>query len=84
MKYILRKTWAAIKYNIGSLLLFETGYRIAVFFLIMQLVQAAVDFSLKEQNFSYLTAENYKKFLASPLSVLLLVLILFLILLFFL
>lgn len=84
MRQILKKTWAVIRYNMGSLLLFETGYRIAVFFLVMQLVQVTVDFSLKQQNFSYLTAENYTKFLLSPLSVLFLLLILLLILLFFL
>lgn len=84
MRRILGKTWAIIKYNLGSLLLFEAGYSIAAFFLIMQTVQAAVDFSLKQQKFSYLTAENYKEFLESPLSVLFLFLIFVLILLLFL
>ena len=55
-----------------SLLLFETGYRTASFLLVMHAVSAAVNYSLKAQNFSYLTAENYLKFLASPLSVVLL------------
>ena len=72
MKDILKKTWAVIKYNMGSLVLFEIGYRIAVFFLMMQLVHGAVNFSLKQQNFSYLTAENYGQFLASPLCIFLL------------
>ena len=67
-----------------SLLLFETGYRTASFLLVMHAVSAAVDYSLKAQNFSYLTAENYLKFLASPLSVVLLLGILILILLLFL
>ena len=71
MRNILKKTWAVIKYNMGSLLLFETGYRIAVFFLTMQMVHGAVTFVLKKQNFSYLTAENYGEFLASPLCILL-------------
>ena len=51
--------------------MFETGYRIAVFFLTMQMVHGAVTFVLKKQNFSYLTAENYGEFLASPLCILL-------------
>lgn len=84
MKHILKKTWAAIKYNIGSLVLFETGYRIAAFFLVMQVVHITVGFSLEQQNFSYLTAENYMKFLSSPLSVFFLFLVLLLILLLFL
>ena len=66
MKDILKKTWAVIKYNMGSLVLFEIGYRIAVFFLMMQLVHGAVNFSLKQQNFSYLTAENYGQFVRQP------------------
>lgn len=83
MKRILRKTWAVMKYNMGSLLVFETGYRIGSFFLVVQAVQAAVDFSLKQQNFSYLTAENYLQFLKSPLSLLFSILVLLLILILF-
>ena len=30
MRNILKKTWAVIKYNMGSLLLFETGYRLSL------------------------------------------------------
>ena len=82
MKRILKKTWAVITCNLGSLLLFEAGYRIASFVLMTQLIHAAVDFSLKQQKFSYLTAENFGEFLSAPLSVvlfLLLLLLLFLI-----
>ena len=84
MKRILKKTWAVLRYNLGSLLLFETGYRIASFFLVMQLTHRAVNFSLKKQEFSYLTAENFVRFLSSPLSILLLLFLLLLILLLFL
>ena len=84
MKQIFRSMWRAVKKNMVSLLLFETGYRTASFLLVMHAVSAAVDYSLKAQNFSYLTAENYLKFLASPLSVVLLLGILILILLLFL
>ena len=76
--------WRAVKKNMVSLLLFETGYRTASFLLVMHAVSAAVDYSLKAQNFSDLTAESYLKFLASPLSVVLLLGILILILLLFL
>ncbi len=84
MRNILKKTWAVIKYNMGSLLLFETGYRIAVFFLTMQMVHGAVTFVLKKQNFSYLTAENYGEFLTSPMCILLFFGILIFLLFFFL
>ena len=75
MKKILRQTWKTIRYNMGSLLIFEAGYRVASFFLVMQLVRFLVDFSLKQQGFSYLTAENYKEFLQYPLSTVFLVLV---------
>ena len=84
MKGILSQTWRAIRYNIGSLLLFEAGFRIAVFFLMMQGAKRAVELSLKYQGFSYLTAENYTEFLASPVSLALLFLFLLFLLLFFL
>ena len=80
MKKFLRQTWKIIRYNIGSLLIFEAGYRVASFFLVMQLVRFLVDFSLKQQGFSYLTAENYKEFLQYPLSIVFFVLVFFVIL----
>ena len=66
MKKILRHTWKAIKYNLGSLMLFETGYRVLTFFLTLRLVQIAIESSLSHQGFSYLTAENYGAFIKSP------------------
>ena len=69
--------------NIRSLLIFEAGYRAATFFLVMQLVRFFVDFSLKQQGFSYLTAENYKEFLQYPLSVVFLALVFLVILIFY-
>ena len=83
MKKILKQTWKTIRYNIRSLLIFEAGYRAATFFLVMQLVSFFVDFSLKQQGFSYLTAENYKEFLQYPLSVVFLALVFLVILIFY-
>ncbi len=83
MKKFLKQTWKTIRYNIRSLLIFEAGYRVASFFLVMQLVRFLVDFSLKQQGFSYLTAENYKEFLQYPLSIVFLVLVFFVILIFY-
>ena len=84
MKKILSYTWKAVRYNLGDLLLFETGYRILTFFLAMQMIDHAIDFSLKQQAFSYLTAENYGEFIKSPWTILLFTGILALLLLFFL
>lgn len=83
MKKILKQTWKTIRYNIRSLLIFEAGYRAVTFFLVMQLVRFFVDFSLKQQGFSYLTAENYKEFLQYPLSVVFLALVFLVILIFY-
>lgn len=83
MKKILKQTWKTIRYNIRSLLIFEAGYRAATFFLVMQLVRFFVDFSLKQQGVSYLTAENYKEFLQYPLSVVFLALVFLVILIFY-
>ena len=43
MKKILRHTWKTVRYNLGSLLIFETGYRILSFFLAMRLVKTAIE-----------------------------------------
>ena len=52
MKKILRHTWKTVRYNLGSLLIFETGYRILSFFLAMRLVKTAIEISLSHQGFS--------------------------------
>ena len=66
MKKILRHTWKTVRYNLGSLLIFETGYRILSFFLAMRLVKTAIEISLSHQGFSYLTADNYGAFIKAP------------------
>ena len=48
MKKILGHTWKAVSYNLGNLLLFEIGYRILTFFLAMQMIDHAIDFSRLE------------------------------------
>lgn len=84
MKQIFRNMWKAVRKNIFSILLFEAGYRTASFLFVMYLVSAAVNYSLRTRNFSYLTAENFLQFLTNPLSIVLLLFILLLILLLFL
>ena len=64
----IKSMWKMIKYNMISLLLFEAGYRVATFLIITNLTSTAVNYSLKKRNFSYLTAENFHKFLQNPSS----------------
>lgn len=64
----IKSMWKMIKYNMISLLLFEAGYRVATFLIITNLTSTAVNYSLKKRNFSYLTAENFHKFLQNPTS----------------
>ena len=80
----IKSMWKMIKYNMISLLLFEAGYRVATFLIITNLTSTAVNYSLKKRNFSYLTAENFHKFLQNPTSLIFLFGILLLILFFFL
>ena len=68
MKLRIKSMWKMIKYNMISLLLFEAGYRVATFLIITNLTSTAVNYSLKKRNFSYLTAENFHKFLQNPTS----------------
>lgn len=84
MRLRIQSMWKMIKYNMVSLLLFEAGYRVATFLIIMNLTSAAMDYCLRKQNFSYLTAENFLRFLKSPISLLFLTAILLLLLFFFL
>lgn len=60
-----------ISRNAGSLLLFEALYRIATFSLIYAAAERAVRFSLKQQGYSYMTAENYAEFMRHPVTLLL-------------
>lgn len=80
----IKSMWKMINYNMISLLLFEAGYRVATFLIITNLTSTAVNYSLKKRNFSYLTAENFHKFLQNPTSLIFLFGILLLILFFFL
>lgn len=71
-----------IKKNMINLLIFEIMYRTAAFLISGYFMQTVIDFSLKKQGYSYLTAENYGKFIFHPLSVVL-ILAVFLLILFF-
>ena len=82
MRKLFGRLYYIVKKNMGSLLVFEIMYRTATFLLSGYCVQKAIDFSLKKQGFSYLTAENYTSFILHPLSVAL-VLAVFLQILFF-
>lgn len=84
MKAIYSNLWRILRKNFISILFFEVAYRTATFLIVMECVQRAVDFSLKRQGYSYLTAENYVSFLMHPITILFFVIILALMLFFFL
>lgn len=73
MREMFYSFWKIIRKNIVSIIIFEIAYRTATFLVVGKLVQAAVDFSLKRQGFSYLTPENYVKFISHPISIMLIV-----------
>jgi len=69
MGQILKKSWSIIKMNIISLLLFEFVYKVATFIIIIGLMEHGISVSLKYNNYSYLTAENFLDFIKSPLTI---------------
>ncbi len=71
MKRVLTICWRNLKRNAGSLLLFEILYRIPAFCLIYFMAECAVRFSLEQQGYSYMTAENYIQFIRHPVTLLL-------------
>lgn len=73
MKEILNKSWVFIKTNFVSLLLFEFVYKIATTAIILFIMDNGVSLSLKQNKFSYLTAENFVQFLKSPITILFLI-----------
>jgi len=84
MGEIFSSLWKTLKKNMVGILLFELAYRTATVMIIIQCTQMAINFSLKQQGFSYLTEENFAAFLGHPISIGLEFLIILLILLFFL
>lgn len=56
--------------------MFELTYRVFAMFVLTNLIEVAMDISLKRLGYSYLTAENYQSFIRYPLTLVLVVLIL--------
>lgn len=69
MKDILNSVWKIGKKNGISLILFEVLYRSAVTMAAGKLMDWSIRLLLKRQGFSYLTAENYAKFMLQPLTI---------------
>ena len=76
MKHILKIVWRIGKKNGISLILFEILYRTAVMMTGGWMLNRVVAFLLRQQKFSYLTAENYGEFICRPITVLFFVLFL--------
>lgn len=69
MKRFLKRVYRLFRKNWISLVGFEICYRIAISILIAQFSNFIIEFSLKQQNYSYLTAENYVDFVKHPVSI---------------
>ena len=78
MKHILKIVWKIGKKNGVSLILFEVLYRTAVMMAGGWMLNRLVAFLLRQQKFSYLTAENYDRFVRHPMTVFFLFLLLIL------
>ena len=70
MKRLLSDVWQLLQKNWISLLIFEIFYRIFFNELVTRTADAAVEFSLKCQGYSYMTAENFMEFIRYPLTIL--------------
>lgn len=74
MKHFLKAAMQILKKNWLSLLIFELTYRIFSMALLLKGADLAIKICLKELGYSYLTAENYGKFITYPLTLLFIVL----------
>lgn len=71
LKRFLERVYKVSKKNWISLLGFEIFYRLATSIMFAQVAEFFIQVSLKRQNYSYLTAENYVNFIKHPVSILL-------------
>ncbi len=76
MRTFLKDVYRIWKLNGISLFLFELIYRVATSAVIIRLTDWFISISLKQQKYSYLTAENFVKFICHPLTLILLAVIL--------
>lgn len=67
----MKRVYRLFKKNWISLVGFEISYGIAVSILFAQCAGLFINFSLKQQNYSYLTAENYVSFVKHPVTIVL-------------
>jgi glycerophosphoryl diester phosphodiesterase len=69
MRKIFKNAWNIIRKNFISFILFEFVYRLTTVLILINVLKLAMDFSLKQNNFSYLTAENYIEYLRNPFTI---------------
>lgn len=69
MKLYIKSSIQILKKNWISLLLFEVLYRFIATALLIGVSNACMKICLEQMGYSYLTAENYIKFITSPLTV---------------
>lgn len=71
MKRFLKNIYRISRKNWFSLLAFEALYRVATSVFLVSLANEFIEISLKKQNYSYLTAENYMPFIKNKYTILL-------------
>lgn len=74
MRQFLENVWKLLGKNWVSLLIFEILYRIFFNELVTRTARATVNFSLRKQDYSYMTEENFMEFIGHPLTIVLMVL----------
>ena len=72
MRRILHSMGDTLRTNWGGILLFEMIYRLFSTILIVETASHGTRFALEKAGFSYLTAKNALRFLASPITILVL------------
>lgn len=66
MKAWTKETFQIIRLNLRNIVLFELGYRLFTVPVYLHLLKTLLKFSLKQAGYSYLTAENFSRFILKP------------------
>lgn len=75
MKNYLKNTFKIIKYNLGTLVLFEFLYKIILAIIFIPALIGGFNLTMRLTGFTYLTLENISSFLLNPITIILLFLI---------
>ena len=70
MRHYIKSLWDILKENWKSLLLFEIAFRVVMAVLFLEGGKWLVNQLLRYQGYSYMTLENYGRFISHPLTIL--------------